>query len=177
MQDEFIEFLKDKEKVPKLLNDETKELLLITSDPKRTVLKFYLLQLFGMFLTLFICPQYGIRSMGFLGIAGFIMDKGPVVCALFCSFVLFSGGLLFSFLFLKRSEMKWIFLRKLILIVPFNSTVFFLLMLTKDMVIDEHKIHGVSFDLTWMLTSLVVAFGMLQIMKLRFNFSRIVLKK
>lgn len=177
MKDEFIDFLKDKEKVPEILNDETKELLLITSDPKKTVFKFYLLQLSGMFLTLFICPQYGIRSIGFDGIAGFIMDKGPVICALFCSFVLFAGGLLFSFLFLRRSELKWVFLHKLSLIIPFNSTVFFLLMLTKDMVIDEHNVHGFSFDLTWIVTSLIVAIGMLEVMKLKLNFSRVVSKK
>lgn len=177
MKDEFIEFLKDKEKVPKLLNVETTELLLITSDPKKTVSKFYVLQLLGMFLTLFVCPQYGIRSIGFDGIAGFMMDKGPVICALFCSFVLFAGGLLFSFIFLKRSEMKWIFLHKLGLIIPFNSTIFFFLMLTKDMVIDEHNIHSFSFDFTWIVTSIFVAFGMLKLMKFRLNFSHVVIKK
>lgn len=177
MKDEFIDFLKDTNKVPTDLDVETRELLLITSNPKKTVSKFYLLQLLGMFFTLFICPQYGIRSIGFDGIAGLIMDKGPVICALFCSFVLFAGGLFFSFLFLKRSEMKWIFLHKLSLIIPFNSTIFFFLMLTKDMVIDEHNIHGFSFDLTWIVTSLIVAFGMLELMKLRLNFSRVVLKK
>lgn len=178
MKDEFIEFLKDSNKVPKFLNDETKELLLITSNPKKTVLKFYLLQLLGMFLTLFICPQYGIRSIGFDGIAGFIMDQGPVICALFCSFVLFAGGLTFSFLFLKRSELKWIFLHKLSLIIPFNSTIFFFLMLTKDMIVDEHSIFpGYSFDVTWFVTSIIVGIGMLELIKYRQYLSRIVLKK
>lgn len=178
MKDEFIEFLKDSNKVPKLLDDETKELLLITSNPKKTVLKFYLLQLLGMFLTLFICPQYGIRSVGFDGIAGFIMDQGPVICALFCSFVFFAGGLIFSFLFLKRSELKWICLHKLSLIIPFNSTILFFLMLTKDMIIDEHNIFpGYSFDITWFLTSIIVGAGMLDLMKYRLNFFKIVIKK
>ena len=177
MKDEFDDFLKNKGKVPELLNEETTELLLITSDPKKTILKFYFLQLLGMFLTLFICPQYGIRSIGFDGLAGLIMDQGPVICALFCSFVLFAGGLFFTFLFLKRSEMKWVFLHKLSLIIPFNSTIFFFLMLTKDMVIYEHNIHGFSFDITWIVTSLIVAIGMLELMKLRINFSRVVLKK
>lgn len=177
MKNEFIEFLKHSNKVPKLLDDETKELLLITSNPKKTVLKFYLLQLLGMFLTLFICPQYGIRSVGFDGISGLIMEQGPVICALFCSFVFFSGGLTVSFLFLKRSELKWIFLHKLSLIIPFNSTIFFFLMLTKDMIIDEHNIFpGHSFDVTWFVTSIIVGTGMLDWMKYRLHFLKTVIK-
>ena len=159
MKNDFSDFMEEKCEVPNQLGRETAELLAITLNPKSTIMKFYSLQLFGMFLTLFICPQYGFRTNGFNGLANWVMDQGPIYCAAFCSTVFFGGGFIISNIFLKRSELKWVFEKRIFLILPFNTAIWFLMMATKDMTLESHYLyHGYKFDVAWVIVSLLVAF-------------------
>ncbi len=173
MENDFLEFMEEKAEVPHQLRTETAELLVITLNPKSTIMKFYLLQSFGMFLTLFICPQYGFRTNGYSGLADWVMNLGPIYCAAFCSTVFFGGGLLFTNIFLKKSEIRWIFANRISLILPFNGAVWFLMMATKDMTLDSHSLfHGYKFDITWAFVSLIIAFLTTELMKVRFRLFR-----
>jgi hypothetical protein len=168
MKDDFLEFITESKKVPDNLFTETRELVRVSLKPKYTVAKFYALQVLGMFLTLFICPQYGFQSVGFSGIADWVMEKGVFVCAIYCSSIFFAGGLAVSYIFLTKGEFNWIYRNRLSLIIPFNSVVFFLMMLTKDMALENHALfHGNTFNITWIFTSFLVALIVTELVKLR----------
>lgn len=166
MKDDFLDFITSREQVPKSLDLETRELLEIALHPKTTISKFYFFQLLGMFLTLFICPQYGFYSDGGYVIEDIIMNYGPVFCGLFCSTVFFLGGLVLNYLFLRKTEFKWVLWNKIALVVPFILIIFLAMISTKDMVLD-HDSHfkSLSFDAAWLSGAFAVMFMGLKILK------------
>lgn len=157
MNDDFMDFLSSSGKIPENLQNDTKDLLVVSLRPKRTLSKYYGLQLIGMFLTLFVCPQYGFYSEGNYLIMNLIMEMGPLFCGFLCSSIFFTGALLMSSIFMSKSELRWVTRNQLTTITPFYLMIFILMMLTKDFQIDhlQSPVH----DFVWLLTAYFVGFG------------------
>lgn len=159
MNDDFLKPNSSKEQIPPKLFEETKDLLFISFNPKRTIAKFYFLQVVGMFLTLFICPQYGFYSEGNYIITEIIMDYGPVFCGFFCSSFFFLGGLSLVSIFMKKVELKWVLRKQLILIIPFVLLIFFTMVSSKGMAIsNDLHFDSIYFDLVWLTTAFTIMF-------------------
>jgi uncharacterized integral membrane protein len=156
MNNDFGDFINGSGPVPERLKTETQDVLLVSLRPKRTVLKFYSLQAIGMFLTLFICPQYGFYSDGSYIVEDFIMKYGSIFCGLLCGLVFFSGGFLLSSLFMKRSEMKWVIWHRYSVIIPFNLALFFIMISTKGIAEDYSHAYTATYDVMWFLSSFLV---------------------
>lgn len=166
MKDDFLEFQNSGAKVPVGLHSEALDYMKVSLNPKKTILRFYTLQLFGMFLTLFVCPQYGFSSIGFHGISSWVMNLGQIPCAVFCSTVMFLGGIIVSYSFLRKSQIRWISNNSLLLVIPFNSLVFMIMMLTKNNSLDHHSAsHSSVYDIIWLVTSFMVTFLAIKLMK------------
>lgn len=159
MNDDFLKTSSSNEQIPPNLFEDTKDLLFISFNPKRTIAKFYFLQVVGMFLTLFICPQYGFYSEGKYLITEMIMDYGPVFCGFFCSSFFFLGGLVLVSIFMRKAELKWVLRKQLILIVPFVLFIFFAMVSSKGIAISK-DLHFDSFyfDLVWLTTAFIIMF-------------------
>ena len=159
MNDDFLKTSSSNEQIPPNLFKDTKDLLFISFNPKRTIAKFYFLQVVGMFLTLFICPQYGFYSEGKYLITEMIMDFGPVFCGFFCSSFFFLGGLALVGIFMKKVELKWVLRKQLILIVPFVLLIFFVMVSSKGMAIsNDLHFDSFHFDLVWLTTAFIIMF-------------------
>lgn len=159
MNDDFLKPNSSKEQIPPKLFEETKDLLFISFNPKRTIAKFYFLQVVGMFLTLFICPQYGFYSEGNYIITEIIMDYGPVFCGFFCSSFFFLGGLSLVSIFMKKVELKWVLRKQLILIIPFVLLIFLTMVSSKGMAIsNDLHFDSIHFDLVWLTTAFTIMF-------------------
>lgn len=178
MNQEFLSFLKDKEPVPSQLYRDTKEVILICLNPSYTIAKFYLLQIVGMFLSLIICPQYGFYPVYFGHLTEFLFLLNPIACAFLCSTIFFGAGLALNFYFLKRAEALWLSRHKIALILPFNTIVFFMMMMTKKFTVDSHITHnGPAFDLTWFLSSMLVGTTFYFLLRLKLSTTNLLVSK
>lgn len=165
MTDDLKDFLEGSEKVPGDVYNRTLSYLLVSLNPRKTLMKFYVTNLLGALLTISICPQYGYGPLGGeAGILSYIMDFGPVWCGIFCASVFMAGGNLFSLLFLKAFEREWIGTHFIKILLPWISCVFFVGMLAKYYAPGELHHNSVSYHLSWYFTALFLS--MLMVKKL-----------
>ena len=164
MNKDFLKPNSSNEQIPPKLFEDTKDILFISFNPKRTIAKFYFLQVVGMFLTLFICPQYGFYSEGKYLVTEMIMDYGSVFCGFFCSSFFFLGGLVLVSIFMKQAELKWVVRKELALIIPFILLIFFVMVSSKGMAVpNDLHFDSFHFDLVWLTTAFIVMYFGLKI--------------
>lgn len=158
MNHELKEFIESDQKVPEVLYRSTLDLLLITLDPKKVLLKFFGLNLLGALLTLSICPQYGFGPYsGVTVFTNVIMSYGPIVCGILCAGIFFTGGYLLSYALLTATERKWVLRNNYSLMIPYISLVFMLGMSLKQLA-PGHIHHDVtSFYVSWILAAFMVS--------------------
>lgn len=158
MNCEYQEFVDSEgEPVPYHLHNFTREYVKISLHPGMTILKFFTLQLLGMTGTLFLCPQYGISfGQDHNTIIMLVMRFGPVVCGAFCAGIFFSGGALLNFLFLTGVEARWLKDNSFGLIIFFNTLIFVLMMISKNLELAHMHFQDMSFDIMWVICSFLI---------------------
>lgn len=152
MNHDFKDFIEGSETVPEKRFQETLSYIQVSMVSKGLLVKFYILNLTGALLTLFVCPQYGIGPFGGeLGIVNNIMNMGPVWCGLFCGAAFFTGGNLLSFLFLKKAERSWLFNHKYGVIIPYIALVFVVGMFVKNLNLGHFHHDTPTFHMSWLV--------------------------
>jgi hypothetical protein len=140
---------------------------------QKVLLKLFIIYFTVGFLTLFICPQFGISPFGGNeGILKFIMPYGPVVCGAVCGLIFLGLSTVIAFFILKENEKYKLEKNILLFLTSFSllSLIVFLifnLMLSRDQVnaLHNHQLlqNGFMFSsfsskliflITWLFSSI-----------------------
>lgn len=159
---DFLDFLLCRiDRVPLEATNRIKSYVRLSLRPARYLWKFYGANLFGGFLTLLICPQYGFGPYG--GPEGFfhyIMSFGPVWCGLFCAGIFFTGANVLSLAVSSPVEREWINNHKSSVILPWITVLFFLGMLVEGIATPSlHRHQNILYYASWYFGSLLLTFA------------------
>lgn len=134
--------------------------------PRSTLLRFYVAMLFGAFITLLICPQFGVGPLGGgHGLAHRVMSYGAFACGAFCSALFVGAGTLCSVLVLSRAQWSWVWRHHFGLTIPPLAIAFIALMGIK-LLAGLESIHETPlFYLAWLGTGPVTCWLILRTMR------------
>lgn len=150
---DFLDFLISRKEPSAPFKELVRRDILLSFEKKSILSKFFGYQILGAFLSLLICPQFGIGLGQGHGIAHFFRMINDLACAAFCGSFFLSCGLILSYLGLKGEELWWIWQRyKYSLILSPAAFWSFLMITNLSLELSSEKI---SFHLVWVLMAIL----------------------
>jgi hypothetical protein len=140
------------------------ELAQVELNPRSTLLKFYLALGLGAFVTLSICPQFGLGPIGGgHGIGHWVMSYGPLVCGAYCGAIFLGIGMLVAISVLRTPEWRWVWRHHVTLTLIPSVGLFFLLMLFKWFFQTEAMHETFSYYAGWIIMGVGISLMIMQV--------------
>ncbi|MEZ4751336.1 MAG: hypothetical protein R3B54_12180 [Bdellovibrionota bacterium] len=157
---EFKSFLQPgEEDVPEKLRSATlrkttRDLIFI---PGQFFLKLVAVQAVAGVLTLLVCPQFGLGPLGGgQGAMAWVMDFGPVACALFCGSIFLGSSALLSLFSFRWAERRYLYQQRLWIFPLLGVASVFALMLASAIHFQSlHVLQHLEFAFYWVLGGVV----------------------
>ncbi|MCB0419082.1 MAG: hypothetical protein KDD39_15660 [Bdellovibrionales bacterium] len=160
IEKEFQDFLENSGNVvPEKLRTATLKQTLrdLTFRPAKFFVKLVSVQLVAGTLTLLVCPQFGLGPLGGgQGLMTWVMEYGPIACALFCGSVFLGSSALFSLFVFRWAERRFLYKQRLWIFPVVGLASVVALMLASAIHFQSlHVLQHLEFAFSWLLGGVV----------------------
>ena len=125
----------------------------------RALAKLIIVSLSSAFLTLLICPQFGLGGFDFgHSLFHWFHGLGDIVCGMYCASIFFGFAAFTSSIFLSPAEKNRMTEKFLLPVIIVPSLLMFAAMISSAL-LGKFFVMGVSFLVAWYLTGLLIQGG------------------